>query len=114
MGDTEYLLIFIIISVIFIFSILLFGLSYLFNFQTNHFAKLSAYECGFIPFDDSRGEFNIVGILFVIFDLEIVFLFPLCVSLNLVGFFGVIIALIFLIILTIGFLYEWVKGGLEW
>jgi NADH-quinone oxidoreductase subunit A len=80
--------------------------------------KLSAYECGFEPFDDSRMEFDVrfylVAILFIIFDLEIAFLFPWAVSLGQIGFFGFVSMMIFLFILTIGFIYEWKKGALDW
>ena len=80
--------------------------------------KLSAYECGFEPFSDSRMEFDIrfylVAILFIIFDLEIVFLFPWAISLGNIGLFGFISMMIFLFILTIGFIYEWKKGALDW
>lgn len=112
------MIILIIICLAFFFSCLLLGLSYSLNYQDNNFVKLSSYECGFLPFDDSRGSFNIefylVSILFVIFDLEIVFLFPLCLCLNLVGFLGIYSALLFLGVLILGFVYEWIKGGLEW
>ena len=80
--------------------------------------KLSAYECGFEPFSDSRMEFDVrfylVAILFVIFDLEIAFLFPWAISLGSIGFVGFISMMIFLIILAIGFIYEWKKGALDW
>ena len=80
--------------------------------------KLSAYECGFDAFDDSRMEFDVrfylVAILFIIFDLEIAFLFPWAISLGEIGFFGFISMMIFLFILTIGFIYEWKKGALDW
>ena len=80
--------------------------------------KLSAYECGFEPFDDSRMEFDVrfylVAILFIIFDLEIAFFFPWAISLGLIGLFGFISMMIFLFILTIGFIYEWKKGALDW
>ena len=80
--------------------------------------KLSAYECGFEPFSDSRMEFDIrfylVAILFIIFDLEIAFLFPWAISLGNIGFVGFISMMIFLFILTIGFIYEWKKGALDW
>ena len=80
--------------------------------------KLSAYECGFEPFSDSRMEFDIrfylVAILFIIFDLEIAFLFPWAISLGNIGFTGFISMMIFLFILTIGFIYEWKKGALDW
>ena len=80
--------------------------------------KLSAYECGFEPFSDSRMEFDIrfylVAILFIIFDLEIAFLFPWAISLGNIGFVGFISMMIFLFILTIGFIYEWKIGALDW
>jgi len=80
--------------------------------------KLSAYECGFEAFDDARSRFDVrfylVAILFIIFDLEVAFLFPWAVSLNETGVFGFWSMVIFLAILTVGFIYEWKKGALEW
>ena len=80
--------------------------------------KLSAYECGFEPFEDSRLEFDVrfylVAILFIIFDLEIAFLFPWAISLGNIGLLGFSSMLIFLGILTVGFIYEWKKGALDW
>tara|TARA_B100000767_G_scaffold257605_1_gene265608 strand:- start:1396 stop:1764 length:369 start_codon:yes stop_codon:yes gene_type:complete len=80
--------------------------------------KLSAYECGFEAFDDSRMEFDVrfylVAILFIIFDLEIAFLFPWAISLGNIGVLGFWSMMIFLGVLTIGFIYEWKKGALEW
>ena len=80
--------------------------------------KLSAYECGFEAFDDSRMEFDVrfylVAILFIIFDLEIAFLFPWAISLGNIGLLGFSSMMIFLFILTIGFIYEWKKGALDW
>ena len=80
--------------------------------------KLSAYECGFEPFGDSRMEFDIrfylVAILFIIFDLEIAFLFPWAVSLGTLGSLGFWSMMFFLFVLTIGFIYEWKKGALDW
>ena len=80
--------------------------------------KLSAYECGFEPFEDSRMEFDVrfylVAILFIIFDLEVSFLFPWALTLNKITLFGFWSMVLFLIILTIGFIYEWKKGALEW
>ena len=80
--------------------------------------KLSAYECGFDPFDDSRMEFDVrfylVAILFIIFDLEIAFLFPWAISLGGIGSLGFWSMMVFLGVLTIGFIYEWKKGALEW
>ena len=80
--------------------------------------KLSAYECGFEPFDDSRLEFDVrfylVAILFIIFDLEIAFLFPWAISLGHLGALGFWSMMLFLFILSIGFIYEWKKGALDW
>jgi NADH-quinone oxidoreductase subunit A len=80
--------------------------------------KLSPYECGFEPFEDARGRFDVrfylVAILFIIFDLEVAFLFPWAVSLGNIGLFGFWSMMIFLAVLTIGFIYEWRKGALEW
>ena len=80
--------------------------------------KLSPYECGFEPFDDARRKFDVryylVAILFIIFDLEVAFLFPWAVSLGDIGLFGFWSMIVFLAILTVGFAYEWRKGALEW
>ncbi len=80
--------------------------------------KVSTYECGFEPFDDARGRFDVrfylVAILFIIFDLEVAFLFPWAVSLGQIGEFGFWSMVVFLGLLTIGFIYEWKKGALEW
>ena len=80
--------------------------------------KLSAYECGFEPFEDSRMEFDVrfylVAILFIIFDLEIAFLFPWAISLGNIGIIGFSSMMIFLFILSVGFIYEWKKGALDW
>jgi NADH-quinone oxidoreductase subunit A len=80
--------------------------------------KLSAYECGFNAFDDARMKFDVrfylVSILFIIFDLEVAFLFPWAVSLKEIGVLGFWSMMVFLAVLTIGFVYEWRKGALEW
>ena len=80
--------------------------------------KLSAYECGFEPFNDSRMEFDVrfylVAILFIIFDLEIAFLFPWAISLGENGLYVFYSMMLFLFILTVGFIYEWKKGALDW
>ena len=80
--------------------------------------KLSAYECGFNAFDDARMKFDVrfylVSILFIIFDLEVAFLFPWAVTLGKIGLFGFWSMMAFLAVLTIGFIYEWRKGALEW
>ena len=110
---------------IIIFLIIALGLSVSFVFLIFIFSpkkpdpeKLSAYECGFEPFNDSRMEFDVrfylVAILFIIFDLEIAFLFPWAISLGKIGLYGFVSMMIFLFILTIGFIYEWKKGALDW
>lgn len=80
--------------------------------------KLSPYECGFEPFGDAHGEFDVrfylVAILFIIFDLEVAFLFPWAISLGDIGIVGFWSMMLFLGVLTIGFIYEWKKGALEW
>ncbi len=80
--------------------------------------KLSPYECGFEAFEDARMKFDVryylVAILFILFDLEIAFLFPWAVVLNEIGLFGFLSMMVFLAILVVGFVYEWMKGALEW
>jgi len=80
--------------------------------------KLSAYECGFDAFDDARNKFDVrfylVAILFIIFDLEVAFLFPWAVSLGEIGIFGFWSMVVFLGVLTVGLIYEWNKGALDW
>ncbi|GJL84895.1 MAG: NADH-quinone oxidoreductase subunit A [Micavibrio sp.] len=80
--------------------------------------KLSAYECGFDAFSDARNKFDVrfylVTLLFIIFDLEIAFLFPWAIALGDIGVFGFWSMMVFLAVLTVGFVYEWKKGGLEW
>ena len=80
--------------------------------------KVSAYECGFNAFDDARMKFDVrfylVSILFIIFDLEIAFLFPWAIAFKKIGAFGFWSMMVFLAVLTIGFIYEWKKGALEW
>ena len=110
---------------IILFLIIAFGLScvfiilnYLLSPKNPDPEKLSAYECGFEAFGDSRMEFDVrfylVAILFIIFDLEIAFLFPWAVSLGNIGAVGFWSMMIFLFILTVGFVYEWKKGALDW
>ena len=80
--------------------------------------KLSPYECGFEAFEDARMKFDVryylVAILFILFDLEIAFLFPWAVSLDAIGLFGFLSMMVFLTILVVGFVYEWMKGALDW
>ncbi len=86
--------------------------------QKPYAEKISAYECGFEPFDDARRRFDVrfylVAILFIIFDLEVAFLFPWAVSLGRIGLFGFFSMIAFLGVLTVGFIYEWRKGALDW
>ena len=80
--------------------------------------KLSPYECGFEAFEDARMKFDVryylIAILFILFDLEIAFLFPWAVTLNDIGSFGFWSMMVFLLVLVVGFVYEWMKGALEW
>ena len=115
----EYIFIVTGLSLVALISFLMLILSYVLITlkKPYNFEKLSSYECGFQPFEDSRHLFNIkfylIGILFVVFDLEIIFLFPWCVSFYLIGFYGFWIIIIFLLILFIGFFYELEKGALN-
>jgi NADH-quinone oxidoreductase subunit A len=96
----------------------LLALGFLFGRGRKDADKLSPYECGFEAFEDTRMKFDVryylVAILFIIFDLEIAFLFPWAVSLDAIGMFGLLSMGVFLAILVIGFIYEWKKGALEW
>ena len=115
---SEYLSIIIFLFIAFFLSIGFVLLNFLVAPSNPDPEKLSAYECGFEPFDDSRIEFDVrfylVAILFIIFDLEIAFLFPWAISLGNIGLLGFSSMMIFLFILTIGFIYEWKKGALDW
>ena len=114
----DYLSIIIFVFVALVLSIGFIILNFLFSPKNPDPEKLSAYECGFEAFGDSRMEFDVrfylVAILFVIFDLEIAFLFPWAVSLGNIGTLGFWSMMIFLFILTVGFIYEWKKGALDW
>jgi NADH-quinone oxidoreductase subunit A len=96
----------------------LIGLGFLFGPRRPDVEKLSPYECGFEAFSDSRMKFDVryylVAILFIVFDLEIAFLFPWAVALKGIGVVGLIAMGLFLAILVVGFVYEWKKGALEW
>jgi NADH:ubiquinone oxidoreductase subunit 3 (subunit A) len=115
---TEYLGIFIYLIIAIILSIILVILSYSLSNQNPDLEKLSAYECGFEPYEDSRHRFDVkfcvIGILFIMFDIEIMFLFPWCVTLaqlNLLGFWTMID---FMLELGVAFIYVWTMGALEW
>jgi NADH-quinone oxidoreductase subunit A len=118
MALAEYLPIFIFLIVASLLSFVIIGLSYFVSLKQPDQEKLSQYECGFEAFSDARGRFDVrfylVAILFIIFDLEIAFLFPWAVTLGDIGVFGFWSMMIFLGILTIGFIYEWKKGALDW
>tara|TARA_B100000579_G_scaffold44439_1_gene30987 strand:- start:1356 stop:1724 length:369 start_codon:yes stop_codon:yes gene_type:complete len=114
----DYFSIILFLFIAFALSIGFIVINFLFSPKKPDPEKLSAYECGFEPFNDSRMEFDVrfylVAILFIIFDLEIAFLFPWAISLGKIGILGFISMMIFLFILTVGFIYEWKKGALDW
>ena len=114
----EYLPVTIFIGLCIVIALVLAVAPFLVAFKAPDAEKLSAYECGFNAFDDSRMKFDVrfylVAILFIIFDLEVAFLFPWAVSFGSLGWFGFISMSVFLGVLTIGFIYEWKKGALEW
>jgi NADH-quinone oxidoreductase subunit A len=114
----EYLPILIFFGIASGLSVALVVGSYFVARQSPDPEKLSPYECGFEPFSDSRNQFDVrfylVAILFIIFELEVAFLFPWAVSLKGIGMFGFLSMIVFLGLLTIGFVYEWKKGALEW
>ena len=114
----EYLPILIFLGIAIGMTIMILMASLVVARQRPDTEKLSVYECGFNAFDDARMKFDVrfylVAILFIIFDLEVAFLFPWAVSLGNIGLFGFWSMMIFLGVLTIGFVYEWKKGALEW
>jgi len=114
----DYLSIIIFLFVALGLSVGFIVLNFIFSPKKPDPEKLSAYECGFEAFNDSRMEFDVrfylVAILFIIFDLEIAFLFPWAISLGNLGSLGFWSMMIFLFVLTIGFIYEWKKGALDW
>lgn len=111
----SFIFLFILALVI---ALVLYLISFLLGRRILEKEKVSAYECGFSPFDDARQKFDIrfylVSILFIIFDLEVVFLFPWSIVLFSINFFGFFTMFIFLFVLTVGFVYEWVNGALDW
>jgi len=114
----EYLPVLIFLVVASLLASVIIGFSYLISVRKPDSEKLSQYECGFEAFSEARSRFDVrfylVAILFIIFDLEIAFLFPWAISLGTIGIFGFWSMMIFLGILTIGFIYEWKKGALDW
>nr|YP_009092492.1 NADH dehydrogenase subunit 3 [Cyanoptyche gloeocystis]AIM52078.1 NADH dehydrogenase subunit 3 [Cyanoptyche gloeocystis] len=115
---STYLEISIYIVISLLLSAIILGLSYIISNQKSYSEKVSAYECGFNPFDDARTQFDVkfylVSILFIIFDLEVAYLFPWVISLKISGSLAFWSMMLFLITLTLGFIYEWKKGALEW
>ena len=114
--DYATILIFLFVSIGLGFGFIV--INFLFSPSNPDPEKLSAYECGFEAFDDARMKFDVrfylVAILFIIFDLEVAFLFPWAVSLGNIGIVGFWSMMFFLLILTVGFIYEWKKGALDW
>ena len=114
----EYLPILVFLGIAIGLALVIIVASFVVARQNPDSEKLSPYECGFEPFEDARMRFDVryylVAILFIIFDLEVAFLFPWAVSLGDIGVFGFWSMVVFLAILTVGFIYEWRKGALEW
>lgn len=114
----EYLPILIFLFMAIAVSVGAISFSLILGKRNQYKEKVSTYECGFEPFQDSRTKFEVkfylVAILFIIFDLEIIFLFPWAVAFDQVGLFGFLSMMFFLLVLTIGFAYEWTKGALDW
>jgi NADH-quinone oxidoreductase subunit A len=114
----DYLPLVIFIAVALVITLALLVVPFLIAYKQPDPEKLSAYECGFNAFDDARMKFDVrfylVAILFIIFDLEVSFLFPWAVAFSDLGFYGYWSMMIFLAVLTVGFIYEWRKGALEW
>ena len=114
----SYLPVIIFIGICIVIGLALIVAPFIVAYKAPDAEKLSAYECGFNAFDDSRMKFDVryylVAILFIIFDLEGAFLFPWAVSFGTLGWFGYFSMMIFLAVLTVGFIYEWKKGALEW
>ena len=114
----NYFPILVFLAIAAVIAIAMVGGSLILAHQKPYAEKLSAYECGFPAFQDARQRFDVryylVAILFIIFDLEVAFLFPWAVSLSDIGVFGFLSMMGFLAVLTVGFIYEWKKGALEW
>jgi NADH-quinone oxidoreductase subunit A len=114
------ILLFMLVGLVFGIAPLVLGgvLSRLLGVHRPDSEKLSPYECGFEAFEDARMKFDVryylIAILFILFDLEIAFLFPWAIVLQEIGFFGFMSMMLFLAILVVGFIYEWMKGALEW
>jgi NADH-quinone oxidoreductase subunit A len=114
----EYFPILIFLGIAVVMAVAAVGASYIVARQNPDSEKVSAYECGFDAFSNARAKFDVrfylVAILFIIFDLEVAFLFPWATALGTIGAFGFWSMVVFLGVLTVGFVYEWRKGALEW
>jgi NADH-quinone oxidoreductase subunit A len=114
----SYLPLIVFVVIAFVIGLALMVAPFLVAFKQPNPEKLSAYECGFNAFDDARMKFDVrfylVAILFIIFDIEVSFLFPWAIAFGKLGFFGFWSMMLFLGVLTVGFVYEWKKGALEW
>jgi NADH-quinone oxidoreductase subunit A len=114
----EYFFLFIFFLFVLFISCLLIFISYVFINFGSSYEKNSSYECGFEPFDDARilfdVKFYLVGLLFIIFDLELIFLYPWSISLSYINFYGFWSMIFFLFLLTLGFIYEWINDALVW
>ena len=114
----DYLPLAVFIAVASGIALALFVIPFLLAYKRPDSEKLSAYECGFNAFDDARMKFDVrfylVAILFIIFDLEVAFLFPWAITFGDLGWYGFWSMMLFLAVLTVGFVYEWRKGALEW
>jgi len=114
----EYFPILVFLGIAIALALVIVVASFVLARQRPNSEKLTPYECGFEPFADARSKFDVrfylVAILFIIFDLEVAFLFPWAVALGKIGVFGFWSMIVFLAVLTVGFIYEWKKGALEW
>jgi NADH:ubiquinone oxidoreductase subunit 3 (subunit A) len=115
----EYLNLLYFLVFSFLISLVLYSASYSLVVKQYDIEKISSYECGFDPFEeDTRGKFDVrfylVSILFIIFDIEVTYLFPWAICLSVMDFFSFFVMIFFLLILTLGFVYEWKKGALDW
>lgn len=115
---SAYGIIFVLFLISITIGVILYFISYFFISKNYNFEKTSSYECGFDPFSDITIPFEVkyylVAILFIIFDLEVSFLFPWTIVFFYIGFYGFFAMIIFLFVLTLGFIYEWLQGALEW
>ena len=115
---SDYLPLVVFIAIAGVIGLVLLVTPFIIAYKNPDPEKVSAYECGFDPFDDARMKFDVrfylVSLLFIIFDLEVAFLFPWAVTLGRIGLVGFWSMMVFLGVLTVGFIYEWKKGALEW